>query len=327
MNKNYEAIHRYDFLTHDLLIEEYVKKGLTDREIAEKYDMPSKVVVWRKRKKYGIENRTPSKSNKNAKKNRKFEITKGEAEKLKQEGKTFREIAAHMGCSEIVAKRRFKEFGLSKEEKQVENFYYYHVNLSKSQKQLLIGSTLGDGFLNKHNAYYTNHSIKQSEYIHHKMEVLSSIHSGSYHHTDGIDPQGNPTKAISFTTGCNRYIVKLRKEFYPNDGKKVFPYELCMKYLENEGLAYWYMDDGSWKPSHHMARLYVDGFEKTEIDKIVGFFDAKYNLDARIHKSRIKLNTDIQLYNIAFTRESSDRFVELVRPYIISSMTYKIGGK
>jgi len=324
MNKNYEAIHRYDFLTHDLLIEEYVKKGLTDREIAEKYDMPSKVVVWRKRKKYGIENRTPSKSNKNAKKNRKFEITKGEAEKLKQEGKTFREIAAHMGCSEIVAKRRFKEFGLSKEEKQVENFYYYHVNLSKSQKQLLIGSTLGDGFLNKHNAYYTNHSIKQSEYIHHKMEVLSSIHSGSYHHTDGIDPQGNPTKAISFTTGCNRYIVKLRKEFYPNDGKKIFPYELCMKYLENEGLAYWYMDDGCWHKSSYYSRIFINGFAEKCSENVIKFFSNKFNIDSKIHYTRDGNDGEAQFY-LSFSVKESQKFIKLVRPYLIPSMMYKIG--
>lgn len=322
MNKNYEAIHRYDFLTHDLLVEEYIKNGLTDREIAEKYNMPSKVVVWRKRKKFGIENRTPSKSNKNARKNRKFNISKEEAEKLKKEGKTFKEIAAYMGCSEIVAKRRFKEFGLSKEEVQVENFYYYHVNLSEGQKQFLIGSTLGDGYLTKHNAYFCSHSTKQSEYIHYKMEVLSSIHSGSYHYVDGTDPQGNPTKGMCFTTGCNRYIVKLRKKFYPNDGKKIFPYELCRKHLREEGLGYWYMDDGSWHKRKYNSRLHVEGFEKEEIEKMVKFFATKYNLDARIHK---KTRRDKQQYNLTFTRESTDRFVELVRPYLIPSMMYKIG--
>ena len=57
INKHYEAIHRYDFLTKDLLEEEYIKNGLTDKQIAEKYKMPSKTVVWRKRKNFGIENK------------------------------------------------------------------------------------------------------------------------------------------------------------------------------------------------------------------------------------------------------------------------------
>ena len=313
MNKNYEAIHRYDFLTHNLLVEEYVKNGLTDREIAEKYNMPSKAVVWRKRKKYGIENRTPSKSNKNASKNRKFKITKEEADKLKKEGKTFKEIAEYMGCSEIVAKRRFKELETNEEKIQVEKPYCYYVILSQNQKQLLIGSTLGSGTLNKHNAYYCNHSIKQLKYIHHKIKVLSNISSGSYHHIDRNDLQGNSTKTISFTTSSNRYIVKLKGEFYPNNDK-IFPYNLCIKHLKAEGIAYWYMDNDSWKISHNMLKMLVDNLEKKEIDKMITFFTVKHNFDVKLHKS-----------NIVFTKESTNRFIEIVRPYIISSMTYKLG--
>jgi hypothetical protein len=121
MNKFYQSIHKYDFLTQKLLIEEYQKNGLTDREIAEKYNMPSKTVVWRKRKKYGIENACPGKSNKNAHKNRKFNITKIEAQTLLSDGKKFKEIAKHMGCSIIVAKRRFEELGLTKKQTHVKH--------------------------------------------------------------------------------------------------------------------------------------------------------------------------------------------------------------
>ena len=66
MNKLYESIHRYDFLTKELLETEYVQNGLSDAQIAKKYNMPSKVVVWRKRQAFGIANRFAGKSNKNA---------------------------------------------------------------------------------------------------------------------------------------------------------------------------------------------------------------------------------------------------------------------
>jgi len=325
MNKLYQSIHKYDFLTEELLIEEYKKNGLTDREIAKKYEMPSKTVVWRKRKKFGIGNKKPNKSNKNAKKNRKFEITKQEADKLKKEGKTFKEIAEHMGCSIVVAKRRFKELGLSKKQKHTQHFEYYNVRLDDHQKQFLIGSTLGDGCLTESNAYYTKHSVKQVAYMAHIMRLLENIHSGSSHYLKHKIPGYDDVITISFTTGCNRYIERLRKLFYPNNGKKIFPYDSCIKHLEPEGIAYWYSDDGCWHINRHTSRLCVEGFDKEENNKMVKFFAVKYNLDTRLHKAQKEKATGKQMYNIAFTRESSDRFIKLVRPYLIPSMMYKIG--
>ena len=54
MNEHYKAIHRYDFLTKEILEEEYCEHGLSDQQIATKYNMPSKTVIWRKRKKEGL---------------------------------------------------------------------------------------------------------------------------------------------------------------------------------------------------------------------------------------------------------------------------------
>lgn len=113
MNQHYENIHRYDFLTKEVLEQEYIINGLSDQQIADKFRMPSKTVIWRKRKKFGIPNRNPAKSNKHAVKNRKYNITRAKAVKLLENGQTYEEIAAYMGCSIIVAKRRFRELGLT----------------------------------------------------------------------------------------------------------------------------------------------------------------------------------------------------------------------
>ena len=323
MNKNYEAIHRYDFLTKDLLIEEYVREGLTDRQIAEKYNMPSKVVVWRKRKHFGIENKSPGKSNKNATKNRKFTITKPEAQNLLNQGKKFEEIAAYMGCSIIVAKRRFKELGLSRECKQVKNFSFYNIQLSYDQKQLLIGSLLGDGYATKHNAFYCIHSTKQADYFFHKIEILSNIHSGSLHYVNGIDPQGNPTKSIRFTTGCNRFIVKLRKTYYI-DSKKIFPYEFLMKNLDAKGIAYWYMDDGCWHKKDKYVRIYINGFLEKDAKLVVKFFGDKFKIASKIHYAGTGKDGEKQFY-LRFPKKESEKFVELVKDHMLECMKYKIG--
>ena len=333
MNKNYEAIHKYDFLTKELLIAEYVQNGLTDREIAEKYNMPSKTVVWRKRKKFGIENKQPGKSNKNASKNRKFQISLQEAQSLLSDGKKFEEIAEHMGCSIVVAKRRFKELGLSRECKQVQNFSFYNEILFNEQKQLLMGGALGDGYLTKHNAFFCRHSVKQSDYIFHKMSVLSSLHLGAHHYVDGVDPQGNPTKGICFTTGCHKFITKMRPIFYPNNGSKVFPYDFLVGRMDEIGVAYWFMDDGTTnytkfqqgKRSRPVHKFCTDSFSREDCEKACEFFDVRFGIKAGVASTGTQTRKDGgRMYNVFIYAKSDDEFISLIRPYVIPMFEYKV---
>ncbi|MCF7796050.1 hypothetical protein K9M42_03070 [Patescibacteria group bacterium] len=247
MNKHYEAIHKYDFLTKELLQEEYVENNLTDKKIAEKYNMPSKTVVWRKRKKFGIENKYKRKSNQNARENRKFFISKYKAEQFLKDGLTFQEISKKMGCSVIVVKRRFKELGLSRSQRHASQYQYYNIDLNNNQKQMLIESCLGDGTVTKHGAYSCSHSIKQKEYFNYKRNLLKPLHNNKfqkYIHS-AVDNLNlvNDTESLHFTTGCNKYLYELRDIYYL-DGKKIFPYEFLKDNLGAEGLSYWYCDDG-----------------------------------------------------------------------------------
>lgn len=325
MNKKYEAIHRYDFLTKELLEEEYITNKLTDKQIAQKYNMPSKVVVWRKRQKYGISNRFKNKTNKNASKNRLYHISKSSAEFLLQQGKTFKEISSHMGCSLMVAKRRFKELGLVKEApNKTSSFAFYDVKLNEQQKQLLIGGTLGDGYLTKHNAFYCRHSEKQVEYILYKMKVLSSIHAGSSFYLKVKDPKGKEHMALSFTTGCNRFIEEIRPIFYKED--KIFPNKFILDNLTPQGLAYWYMDDGTFSKKNHTSKLHTEGFSFSDNKLIVDFFRIRFSIDTRICTiKRFHDNRAYNQYNIYFPRKSTVALISLVEPYIIPTMRYKIG--
>ena len=321
MNKHYENIHKYDFLTKELLQEEYVGNGLTDKQIATKYDMPSKTVVWRKRKKFGIENRWQGKSNQNAKKNRKFSISKEEAEQLVEEGKTFEEIAEIMGCSIMVAKRRFKELGLSREQQQTSSYEYYDVELTNTQKQMVMGSLLGDGTITKSGAYSCSHSIKQKKYFDHKMQVLYNLHSNcSQKYAHEYKWLKNPTESLHFTTGCNRYLYELREIFYPN-GEKVFPYDYLVDNMTEEALAYWYCDDGYYTKSMNRVIICSYGYPYAQHILMQELFKTVFKLEVKIgeRKSRgffIRTNTN-----------ETDKFFSLIRPHIIPSMLYKIGEK
>ena len=320
VNKHYEAVHRYDFLTKELLQEEYVGNGLTDRQIAEKYNMPSKTVVWRKRKKFGIENKCKNKSNKNAAKNRKFSISEEEANQLIEAGKTFQEIADHMGCSVMVAKRRFKELGLCSEQKQTSSYEYYEVELSGSQKQMVMGSLLGDGTITKSGAYSCSHSVKQKEYFDYKMKVLFNLHSNhSQKYAHNYDHFKTVPESVHFTTGCNKYLYNLRNIYYP-EGKKIFPYEYLRDNMGAEGLAYWYCDDGYIY--NKTSRICTYGYSYEEQKLVSKFLQEKFGIDSSIDHRKSRGDYYIRLK----VQETKD-FIDLIRPHLIDSMKYKIGEK
>ena len=319
VNKHYEAVHRYDFLTEELLREEYEVNGLTDRKIAEKYNMPSRTVVWRKRKKFGIENKCKNKSNNNASVNRKFNISKEEAEKLLSEGKTFKEIAEVMGCSVLVSKKRFKELGLCKEQKQTSHYSHYDIELTDSQKQMIMGSLLGDGTITVSGAYSCSHSVKQEQYFNKKREILSNLHSDIVHkYAHDYEYFQTTPESLHFTTGCNEYLYSLREIYYPK-GKKIFPYEYLLKHLEAEGLAYWYCDDGCYVKTHRLSKLCTYGYSLQEQELMLKLLQDKFNIDGRIDKS------SVDTYFISLRVGSTKTLISLIEPHIIPCMKYKIG--
>ena len=324
MNKHYENIHKYDFLTKELLQEEYVGNGLTDRQIAEKYNMPSRTVIWRKRKKFGIENKCKGKSNQNAKKNRKFSISKEEAEQLIEEN-TFEEIASKMGCSIVVAKRRFKELGLCREQQQTSFYEYYDVDLNESQKQLIIGSVLGDGTITKSGAYSCSHSIKQKEYFDYKRQVLYNLHSNcTQKYTHSYSYLKCNTESIHFTTGCNKHLYELRNIYYP-DGVKIFPYEYLNENMTKEALAYWYQDDGGKRGrKYYTVYFYTYGYSHEDNERMKHFLINKFDIKVDIKINREKRRGNRKFY-LGMNRENSDKFFSLIRPHIVPCMLYKIG--
>jgi hypothetical protein len=320
VNQNYKNIHRYDFLTKEILEEEYVSNGLSDAQIAKKFNMPSKAVVWRKRKKFGIANKYAAKSNRHAVKNRKYNITRKKATQLLEDGETYTEIAAYMDCSVIVAKRRFQELGLTSRQDHAEKYTYWEVELTGSQKQMIIGSVLGDGTIARHGAYSCSHSIKQADYHKHKRDVLSSIHAGKFQHAihkaQGVD--GEHHESLHFTTGCNKFCSELRRIYYPND-KKVFPYSFLIEQMMAEAMAYWYMDDGSIRPDKKTSLIHSYGYSCLDNILIKELIHEKFGLVTVIH-----WDSGSNGYYHYFSTTETPKLFALIRPYIIPSMMYKI---
>lgn len=194
------------------------------------------------------------------------------------------------------------------------------IRWTKDLKLALIGMLLGDANLQSFSEGKTArlrilHSIKQIDYLHHKymlFQPLIRTRSSVYKERQN----GKVYEKCYFNSVTTKQLKFFYDLFY-RDGKKIVPKHIH-RYLEPITLAYWYMDDGSltWKNRSKAIRLCTDGFSGTEVKLLVDVLNKKYLLKAIIHRQRSR-------FRIYIPNKNND-FIELIRPYILESMTYKI---
>ena len=185
-------------------------------------------------------------------------------------------------------------------------------SLTQLQKSLIKGSILGDGYVRivpgRKNAFLEiNHSYRAKEYVDWKYAVLKSI--------AGSQPKarnGNGKRiAYRFYTKQHPEITLLFRGFYPRR-KKIIPHDLR---LDPMTLAVWYMDDGS-KCRASDVYLNTQQFDEEDQARLIQSLQ-KIGIESRMNKDKI-------YQRLRILKSSIPRFIGLIRPYIISSMRYKI---
>lgn len=184
-------------------------------------------------------------------------------------------------------------------------------SLTQLQLSLIIGSILGDGYIRvipgRKDAFLeVNHSIKAKEYVDWKYSVLKNICKSK-------PKQRNTNEgrvAYRFFTKQNYEITNLLNMFYKNK-IKIVPQSLK---LDPVILAVWFMDDGSKSKSN----VYFNSQQFSLADQ-----------NRLLHKLRqfglkARLNKDKKYYRIRILKESILKLNQIIDPYIIKSMRYKL---
>lgn len=190
---------------------------------------------------------------------------------------------------------------------------------SKEDMGVLIGTLCGDCG-RKQLRLYCGQSIKQKDWFDFKKKRFEKIFNQSFKEYKYDYPKYN-TSVYQFTTNTNdltKYLVNL---FYPND-KKIISKEV-LEQLTLEGIAWWYMDDGSMsikkidgKPRG--AEITLNTYLTAEENQIIiDFFQNQYNITWKLNKSKGK-------YRLRMGKKEGKKFFALIEPYIIDSMKYKI---
>ena len=198
------------------------------------------------------------------------------------------------------------------------------LSLSKRQKEILVGTILGDGHLER---LYTpilgrlkvEHSYKQKDYVDWLYrEFRNWVRTKP--RMRNVNVFGNTYLNYGFSTYGHRLLGEFKKRFYKKK-KKIVPDDL-EKDITPLGLAIWYMDDGSIKSKKHKgAFLNTQEFKNNEIKKLQRILRKKFGIKSTTRDQTRNQKTKKQIY---LGGKSGEKFIKLIKPYIIPSMRYKI---
>ena len=193
-----------------------------------------------------------------------------------------------------------------------------NIKANDFQRAITIGSILGDGNLSG-NWSQTNyrlkisHSIKQSEYLLWKYEILKDFVL--------TKPQVyDKTKSISFRTFSHNEFTEFYKIFYPL-GKKIIPRNIEELIKNPLTIAVWFMDDGNIRKVKGKIYGYyfnTQSFSLGENEILIEALKSNFGIDSMTMKNHGK-------YRIYIGSLGKEKFSQLIKDLVIKSMKYKIG--
>lgn len=204
--------------------------------------------------------------------------------------------------------------------------------MNAEQRGIVVGMVIGDGHIRTATAADKKngrriaaqisfaHSFDQKEYAQRKVDVLNSIFGGKATLRDGVYQGYRRVYAAK----SNPYFKTLKGMVY-RDGKKYISSQV-LSMLTPAGIAYWFMDDGSFgfrrnengKITSVVSNLATCA-SREEVDRIISFFLEKHGVESKpaFHKGS-------KTWCIRMNTKGTKQFDNLIRKYMHHSMLYKL---
>ncbi len=194
--------------------------------------------------------------------------------------------------------------------------------MDKIQKAIVIGTILGDGFLQKtgkNNARLRlEHSLKQRDYLLWKCQILNNFFQKKPEILTRNNLKfGKSYQYIRSQSYSGLEFGKLHQLFYV-DGKKVVPNKISKLLKEPMSLAVWFMDDGYFYQRDKVAYIYLPNLDSNSINNLLIALKLNYGLSPQL---KIKKRGE---YVFNFSVKDTAKLIQIIKPYIIESMSYKL---
>jgi len=196
------------------------------------------------------------------------------------------------------------------------------MELTEQQRNVLVGTILGDGFLQKtgeKNARLRlEHSQKQKDYVLWKGSIFGRLFQGKPNHLERIHPKSKATYSYCrWQSDAGPAFGKWQKYFYP-DGKKIVPDNIGDFLTHPISLAVWYMDDGYFNTKDRNSFIYLGRVMRSEAEILQKAVNKNFGIETTIYD---KKNKGFALF---FGAMETKKLQKLIRPFIIESLQYKL---
>lgn len=192
----------------------------------------------------------------------------------------------------------------------------------KTHKSSLRGMFIGDSHLRisslklKTATLNIKHSIKQKEYFLYKLKYLENALGREIRYLENTTLKGYPYIVCSVT---HNYFYYCYKWLYKPKKKMTLTY---LRKVSNEGIAFWYMDDGSLyakkrngKP-HAYELVFSTCCSKQEAEDCIKFFKERFDVDFTLKYNK-------NLYSIRCGTTNARKFLDQIQQFIPDCMAYK----
>jgi hypothetical protein len=250
----------------------------------------------------------------------KLEEKKEQIISLYGEKKSIRAIASILECSPSGIKRILNKYNVKMRNK-CESLNLCPEIFTDEEKNLVIGSTLGDAHLTKpvgknaESCFYIGHSTKQKEYIQFKHEVLNKWVGCKIYSLFHTLDNGKKYETLNFITRRNQKFTELRNQFYGN--KKEINIDFIKQNMNPQVLAFWFMDDGYNYPDKG-CEICSESFSKEENEELIKMLKEMFNINSQLRRVRKSS------YRIYFKKSDKTKLFEIIQNFVIPSMKYKI---
>lgn len=193
-------------------------------------------------------------------------------------------------------------------------------DLTQKQKDIIVGTLLGDGSLEHDKFKASRLQIKQSE---RKKEYVMWLYENLANLVKTPPKQRPDTNQWYFSTRSLRSLEEFRKLFYENK-RKIVPKSIKGLLQSPISLAVWFMDDGTLdyrEKSHNSFSISADDFTVDEARLLREALEKRFGVISSIQTPSSRGKKYTKLY---IGRDGRDRFLEIIRPYILSCFEYKL---
>jgi len=199
--------------------------------------------------------------------------------------------------------------------------YKSTLQLSSTQREVLVGLLLGDACLETQNGGRTyrlkiEQSTRQQAYVDHLHSLFREWVLTPPRVRTTCASNGSVTENVAFQTVSHSAFRFYSQQFYAGGPKRV-P-ELIHHWLTPRGLSYWFMDDGSVKSSQSKGVIFnTHCFSQQDVERLARCLSDRFGLQVTPRRQ----SDGVQLY---VSGHSYETFSALVDPYLIEEMRYKL---